>query len=93
MLVAAFAAFLALEYFLFDSVTPHYQRFLSYLALATLILVGTRLHAYLIDRRLRRQLGDPLSALAESLRALGQGRGLAQRLPASEAVELSLIHI
>lgn len=92
MFMATFAAFLVLEYFLFDAAPPYYQRFLSYLALAALILVVTRLHAFVIDRRLRRQLGDPLSALAESLRALGQGRDYTKRLPTGEAQEFSELY-
>jgi len=87
MLAAAFAVFCVLEYFLFDATTPNYPRFLAYLGLAAVILVATRIHAHLISRRLRRQLGDPISTLAESLRALGKGRDYTKRLPAAEAAE------
>ncbi|MBW3566757.1 MAG: EAL domain-containing protein [Proteobacteria bacterium] len=92
MLVIAFAVFCVIEYFLLEAATPNYRRFLAYLGLAATILVATRVHIYLVDRRLRRQLGDPISVLAESLRDLGKGRDFTRRLPAADATEFSELY-
>lgn len=92
MLAGAFATFCAIEYFLLETGAPDYRRFLAYLGLAAVILVATRVHIYLVDRRLRRQLGDPISVLAESLRDLGKGRDFTRRLPAADATEISELY-
>lgn len=91
VLAAAFAAFCALEYFLLDADAPNYRRFLSYLGVALLAVAAVRFQAYLIERRVQARLGDPLTALAESLRGLGEGRDYT-RLPAAEVAEFAELY-
>ncbi len=89
---AAFAAFCLIEYVLLDDGAPNHQRFLSYLAVAVLIVAVVRIQAHLIARRFRSELGDPLTVLAASLRDLGEGRNYAQRLPAAEVAEFAELY-
>lgn len=91
-LLAAFAGFCLLEYLLFDQTAPNYQRFFSYLAIAIALVLVIRLQAHLLSQRFRRQIGDPLGALAESIRDLTEGRDFTRRLPPAEAAEFTELY-
>lgn len=91
-LAAAFGVFCLLEYLLFDSTTANYQRFFSYLSLAIAMVLVVRLQAHLLSRRFRRQIGDPLGALAESIRDLTEGRDFTRRLPPADAAEFTELY-
>ncbi|HEX7030112.1 MAG TPA: PAS domain-containing protein, partial [Gammaproteobacteria bacterium] len=91
-LAAAFGAFLLVEYRLLGNEAPNYRRFFFYLGLAVLILFAIRVHAHFIARRMRARFDDPLSALAESIRDLTEGRDYTRRLPPAEASEFAELY-
>lgn len=88
----AFGAFCLLEFLVLDAETPNYHRFLAYLALGVVLLAGFRLQLHILSERLRSQVGDPLGALADSIRDLIEGRDFRRRLRAGHAAEFGELY-
>ena len=89
----AFGGFCLLEFHLFDADTPNYHRFLGYLTLGVVLLAGFRLQLHILAERLRSQLGDPLGALADSIRDLIEGRDFRRRLRHGQVAEFSELYV
>src|SRR5690606_41627802 len=58
-----------------------------------ILLAGFRLQLHILAERLRSQLGDPLGALADSIRDLIEGRDFRRRLRHGQVAEFSELYV